>query len=48
MERDAALVAEAVRRVGEWHDVLSGQVGVVEGRMLEAGRVYSDHLGRIW
>ena len=47
LERDAALVAEAVRRVGEWHDVLSGQVGVVEGRILEAGGVYSDHLGQL-
>ena len=47
MERDAALVAEAVRRVGEWHGVLFGQVGVVEGRIFEAGGLFADHVGQL-
>ncbi len=43
LEREAALVEEAGRRGGEWHDLLYRRVEVVEDRILEASARWTDH-----
>ena len=43
LEREAALVEEAGRRGGEWHDLLYRRVEVVEDRILEASGRWTDH-----